>query len=149
MLSTRNEYKNPDKSRLINFEPNYNSYGFGFFVSKNLKRKIHKTWKLSDRTLVLPLITKDLENKSDEISDLKIRISQKNNCTSSLRGIKLNIKEVKIKNIITILNVYAPHTEGVMTNNKELNDLYEDLNITISSIKSSKDSSNNLVLMQS
>ena len=49
--------------------------------------------------------------------------------------------------MITILNVYSPHTQKVKNDSKELDELYYDINTTITSIKNCSDRKSDIILI--
>ena len=70
-------------------------------------------------------------------SELKVKLTKNTRYSTISKGnLKVLIKKAKTKNVITILNVYAPYTQKVKNDSKEL--LY-DINTTITSIKNNND----------
>ena len=49
--------------------------------------------------------------------------------------------------MITILTAYSPHTQKFKNNSKELDELYCDINTTITSIKNSSDTKSDIILI--
>ena len=103
------------KHRFISIKPDCRHYGNGFVVSSKWKQNIHRCWKVSDRVAVLQLLTESPEYKCEKIDDTKLKIQRQTIYTSTLNNTKLTIKKVKHKGVISIINVYAPHTERVKT----------------------------------
>ena len=60
---------------------------------------------------------------------------------------KLQIRKVKAKNVISIINVYAPHTNRVKVDPEELHQFYTELGETIENIRDSKTCKTSLLLI--
>ena len=109
-------------------------YGNGFFVSSKLAIHIHKYWKVSDRVLVLQLRSKDLAYDSQKINETSLKSSVVKKYTCTRRETKAVIKQTTVRNLITIINVYAPTTERVKNDEGELDQMYTDLGNLISEL---------------
>ena len=73
-------------------------------------------------------------------SELKVKLTKNTRYSTISKGnLKVLIKKAKTKNVITILNVYAPYTQKVKNDSKELDELLYDINTTITSIKNNND----------
>ena len=123
---------NVKNNRLLCLPSESVHYGInGFFVSSKFVNHIHKYWKVSDRISVLQIQTKDPVYECHQINEtsLKISLVKKYTCTRpTRRGTKTVIKQTAVRNLITIINVYAaPTTERVKNDMDELDQLYTDL----------------------
>ena len=86
--------------RLITL-PTNRMYGNGFVVSPKWKDKIHSYWKVSERISIIKILTEKSTIKSNTIPHYR----------TMLTGMKLRItKQIPADHMITIINVYAPHT---------------------------------------
>eukprot|EP00794_Sanderia_malayensis_P021165 gene21165-23243_t len=106
-------------------------YGNRFFVSSKFVNHIHKYWKVSDRISVLQIRTKDPVYECHQINETSLKISLVKKYTCTRRGTKTVINHAAVRNLITIINVYAPTTERVKNDIDELDHLYTDLGILI------------------
>ena len=81
-------------------------------------------------------------------SELKVKLTKKIKYSTTSKGNpKVLIKRAKTKNMIKILNVYAPHTQKVKNDSKELDKLHYDINTTTTSIKNSSDTKSDIILI--
>ena len=86
-------------SMIITFDLKYKHYGNGFVVSKKWQESIHKYWRKSDRICVL-----QLSGNPDTFADgPQYQCKPTGKCRIKISRIKM-----KPKNIINIINVYAP-----------------------------------------
>ena len=93
---TENRDINIKDYRLITLQSNSRHYGNGFLISPKWKDRIVKYWKVSDRVCVIQLKLKEHEKYKVQNNPLNInfRIT----------------KTVQEKQLLTIINVYAPTT---------------------------------------
>ena len=122
--------------RLISLKSESKYYGNGFFILKEWRNNIHRCWKISDRIAVLQLSVEEGVYEK-EVKDSKVIIRKIEKFTSTLKGTKLKVKFKKIipKDLITIINVYAPHTQRLLENINELDELYTDLGNVLNEFK--------------
>ena len=108
--------KNVGNCRLITVGAEMKDYGNDFMISSKWKDAISNYWKVSERISVIQIKTnKSIKNKN--IND--------NNYHTILNGTKMKISKTKqTSHTITIINVYAPTTERVKENFKELDIMY-------------------------
>jgi exonuclease III len=111
--------------RLITIQTNCQYYGNGFLISSKWKNSVHNYWKISDRIAVLQLRTDEATEEEHIQTHYK----------SVMNGMRMKITKKTPKKIITIINVYAPTTERVKKNMKELDDMYMQLNDLINNFK--------------
>ena len=137
------------KHRLIAYKTDSIWYGNGFVISAKWKENIHRNWRVSDRVCVLQLLTKRPNYSCEKLSDTKLRIQRDVTYKSTLcpGRAKLKIRKVKTKGVITIINVYAPHTKRIRDDPAELHQLYADLGDAVASIKNSSDTKTSLLLI--
>ena len=119
--------KNVGNCRLITVGAEMKDYGNGFMISSKWKDAISNYWKVSERISVIQIKTnKSIKNKN--IND--------NNYHTILNGTKMKISKTKqTRHTITIINVYAPTTERVIENFKELDIMYTQLNDLVNKFK--------------
>ena len=114
--------ENFDNCRFINIGTESRHYGNGFVVSSEWSQNIVRYWKVSDRISVIQLRLKD-----DNTYTCK--------CISQREGIwKLKIQR-KEKNLLSVINVYAPTTSRVDSNPNERTEFYTDLSTTMQEVK--------------
>ena len=100
---------------MICTEADSGHYGLGFMVSPRWKENIHKLWRVNDRISVLQLQTEKSKQKKLEGNEYR----------SKIVGNKLIIsKNEPVDHMINIINVYAPTSEKVEKNPKEVEDMY-------------------------
>ena len=121
-------------NRLICLPSDSVHYGNGFFVSLKLVNHIHKYWKVSDRISVLQLRSKDLAYDSQKINETSLKSSVVKTKAVIRRETKAVSKQTTVRNLITIINVYAPTTERVKNDEGELDQMYKDLGNLISEL---------------
>ena len=109
--------------RFINIKPKCIYYGNGYVIAPKWKNNIVKYWKVSDRISVLQLRLKDDEEKYTS------QIVNGNNT------IKMKIIKKEKRNLLSVINVYAPTAERAKENPEELNEFYMNLNDTLIDIK--------------
>ena len=115
------------------------TYGNGFMVNNRLVENIEKYWRVSDRISVIQFSSLEHDNYKSELQHehgLKMTITKRTVHKSELTGSIMKIMKVKPKFILSIINVYAPHTGRVKDDPKELNDLYDDLNNVLDKLSS-------------
>ena len=105
-----------------------------FFISKEWRNNIHRFWKVSDRIAVLQL-TVDEGTYEKEVKNGRIIIRKVEKYSSTVNGTKVKFKKVIPKDLITIINVYAPHTQRLLDDITELDELYTDLGNIINEFK--------------
>ena len=105
--------KNIQQHRLISLKSESKYYGNGFFISKEWRNNIHRCWKVSDRIAVLQL-TVDEGTYEKEVKNGRIIIRKVEKYSSTVNGTKVKFKKVIPKDLITIINVYAPHTQRLL-----------------------------------
>ena len=69
--------------------------------------------------------------KCQQISSMKFKITKDKRYTSRIipksRNMKMKIKVIQPRNLISIINVYAPHSARVRNNKEELDQMYTEL----------------------
>ena len=120
------------KNRFIILNAENKYYGLGFIVSAKWKNNILKYWKVSERIAVIQLKLKEeeyvCENNLD--SDINLLIRKKTSykiVKNRKKDIKLKLVKEERKNVITIINVYAPTSELVEKDRSELDRIYAQL----------------------
>ena len=94
-----------------------------FYHQTKWKNNVYRYWRVSDRVSVLQL------KMSDETYPSHYKATQ-------VKPLKLILKMTKPRNLISIINVYAPTTQRVMNDIAELDELYTQLNNVINEFKS-------------
>ncbi|MEE8289617.1 MAG: reverse transcriptase domain-containing protein [Nitrosomonadaceae bacterium] len=117
--------KNIDGFRLLSLKTNQKAYGNGFMISPKYNNCIHRHWKVSDRIAVLQLDMKGIINNGEPQQQYQ----------STLDGLKMKIQRKSPKHLFTIINVYAPTTQRVQANMKELDDMYSQLSELVNNFK--------------
>ena len=120
-----------DGNRLICLESKYAHYGNGFMVSRKWKQNIYKFWRVNDRIAVLQLQTeksKVIQSNNDD--EWRSRITGDTTMTID--------KTVPKDHIINIINVYAPTSDKVKSNENVAQSLYGELENLINKLKSSQ-----------
>lgn len=123
--------------RMILLSSESEHYGNGFMIKKELSQNIYSYWKVSDRIGVLQFTTnEDYKTFETEVYDnnMKMKIRLKTIYKAVAKGLKTTFKKIKPKQLISIVNVYAPHTQRVKDDPKELDDFYDDLNKILQSL---------------
>ena len=148
--------------RLITLPADIQHYGTGFVVADKWINNISKYWKVSERISVIQLRIKD-EYKCKRISDTKLviykdikykvvfkkksKIKYKYKQTTGIdrrkhkiiitrtEELKKTIRRSNNKNLLTIINVYAPTTDLVAKDQNILTEMYEQLGKVINEIK--------------
>ena len=92
-------------------------YGNGFLVASKMVSHIHKYWKVSDRISVIQFSTKDAKHRCKQRSE------------------KAKVKQVATRNLISIVNIYAPTIERVKNSTDELDQMYTDLGTLFSELR--------------
>eukprot|EP00112_Aurelia_sp_Birch-Aquarium-sp1_P019881 Seg5003.2 transcript_id=Seg5003.2/GoldUCD/mRNA.D3Y31 product="hypothetical protein" protein_id=Seg5003.2/GoldUCD/D3Y31 len=110
--------------RLINLQSNCRHYGNGFFISPKWKDRIVKYWKVSDRVCVIQLKLKEHEKYKVQNNPLNINLRI--------------TKTVQQKQLLTIINTYAPTTAKVKNDPKELYEMYSQIGNIITEVKKQK-----------
>ena len=137
---------NIEKHRLISLPSECKHYGNGFIVSPKWKDSIYKYWKVSDRISVLQLISMNTKVNYKYTSEItnnnntKVKITKTFNYTSTMKGktgMKMKIKKTIPKHLITIINVYAPHTARIKNDPTELDEMYDQLSNLVNEHKNS------------
>ena len=136
------------KYRLICLPTKNEHYGMGFMIRRKWMKYVHKVWKENDRIAVLQL--KSTTTKEDKKKEKTNKINNKNkvNITkndglkttvqitkkkiieswkSTKRKMKMKFAKVKKKprQLITIINVYGPHSEITRKKPEEAEVLYD------------------------
>ena len=126
--------------KLIALPSDNRHYRNGFAVSNNWKNNIHRHWKVSDRISVLQLNTNSKQYECINTSGINLKIQPTNYTCKFVKSseTKLKITTNKIKHCITVINVYAPHTERVKEEPNELDQMYEEIGETITKINSDR-----------
>ena len=125
------------KHRIICFPMEDEHYGMGFVINKRWETCIHKTWRVNDRLAVIQIKMcneKKLKQKTPFVEKMeglkmKIKLAKEKVCNRYRlirRKLKLKfIKEDKTqRNLLTVINVYAPHSEITRKNPEEGDILY-------------------------
>ena len=102
--------------RLICFKSECEHYGNGFMVNNRLVENIKKYWRVSDRISVIQFSSLEHDKYKSELQHehgLKMTITKRTVHKSELTGSIMKIMKVKPKFILSIINVYAPHTGRV------------------------------------
>ena len=103
---------------IIAFDSKNEHYGNGFVVRKKWQELIHKYWRESDRICVLQLF-----GNPDICADgLQYECKRTGKCRIKISKIKM-----KPKNIINIINVYAPTSGRTKKCPNELKKLFQNL----------------------
>ena len=100
-------------------------------ISKQMTPHIHKHWKVSDRISVLQITNKEHQLIYTSVLNkmiMKIKKRPQYKTIIENNATKMKLVEIKPKNIISIVNIYAPHTQRIKDDSKELDELYDDLN---------------------
>ena len=134
--------------RLICFPTKSEHYGMGFMIHEKWIKLVHKAWTVNDRIAVLQI--KSEQNKQKEDNQIKVakgeglKLTFKNikqkvfNRYRTFRR-KLKIKFMKVKpqerHLITIINVYGPHSEITKKKPEERDQLYKKLDEVIDSTR--------------
>ena len=116
-------------NRLITIRSDTKEYGNGFIISKKWKESVNGYWRISDRICVLQVKTdkSKCKNKKNE---------EENIYQAVLTGTKMKItKRNIVDHVITIINIYAPTTERVKHNPKELETMYIQLTDLVNNFK--------------
>ena len=104
-------------------------YGNGFMVRKEMNQNIYRYWKVSDRICVLQFTTnEDYKTYEAELSGMVMKIKLQTIYKAAVNGSKTLLRKIKPKSIISVINVYAPHTQRVKEDPRELDEFYDDLN---------------------
>jgi sorting nexin-29 len=109
--------------RLITFNTDQPAYGNGFVVGPKWKNSIQRFWKVSDRIAVIQFNMEPAKYKVEEVENLKMKLTR--------------IDEPP-KRILTIVNVYAPHTGRLREDLSELTEMYEQLDLLLAEWGKSK-----------
>lgn len=121
--------------RLICLKTTQKDYGNGFLVHKKLESSIHKVWSVDNRISVIQIKTKPRYISSHN-GKAKITIrKQEQRYESHLTGTKLRITKSQEKYLLTIINVYAPHSEVTRNNPEITNEFYNKLNNIVDDVK--------------
>ena len=105
-------------SMIITFDSKNKHYGNAFVVPKKWQEFNHKYWRASDRICVL-----QLSGNPDTCADgPQYKCKLTGNCRIKISKIKM-----KPKNIINIINVYAPTSDHARKYPNELKRLYKNL----------------------
>ena len=136
--------------RLITVSADIRHYGTGFIIADKWIDNISKYWKVSERISVIQIKIKD-EYKCKRISETKIAIykdikykivyNKKNKQKYKYRPnnfrkhLKTRIRRTNDKNLLTIINVYAPTADLVEKNEEILIEMHEQLENVINEIK--------------
>ena len=136
--------------KLIALPSDNRHYGNGFAVSNNWKNNTHRHWKVSDRISVLQLNTDSKQYECINTSGINLKIQPTKNYTCKFvksSETKLKITTNKIKHCITVINVYAPHTERVKEEPNELDQMYAEIGETITKINSDRTTKTSLLII--
>ena len=110
-----------NRSMIITFDSKNKHYGNVFLVPKKWQESIHKYWRESDRICVLQLSGNP--DTPDTCADgPQYKYKPTGNCRIKISKIKM-----KPKNIINIINAYAPTSDWAKKYPKELKKLYKNL----------------------
>ena len=118
---------NLGKSRLIVHGALNRNYGTSFIISPKWAQAVYKTWSVNDRLSVLQL---ELNQREDRIQryTCKVRHSRKR------PGVILT--KAKRRDLITIINVYAPTADIVRKEgDKEITELYASISALMEEFK--------------
>ena len=111
--------------RLININSEQQSYGNGFLISPKWKHSVYRFWKESDRIAILQL---DLDPDRYEVKD-----------HTDLKMTLRKIKPAKPEKLMTVINVYAPHTGRLNESLEELEEMYKKLDTILLDLSRTKD----------
>ena len=122
--------------QLVSFKTECKHYGNGFVVNNKWKNNVHRCWRVSDRVSVLQLTTKNKTYECIQTDDINLKLQVKK-CykVKSHTNNKVTISTAKIKNCISIINVYAPTTERVKKDSAELDQMYTEIGEPITKLK--------------
>ena len=123
--------KEVGENRLICNESVSGHYGLGFMVAPRWKDHIHRFWRVNDRISVLQLQT----------NESKRRKMEGEKYSSQLIGMKLIIsKQEPIDHMINIINVYAPTSDKVAKDKREVEEMYSEIEKLLKKFKKMKSS---------
>ena len=128
-----------DGYRLISLPSKDSYYGNGFIISPKWTNNIHRHWFVSERISVIQFKTKEDSYQCEETEGINLKIHPKRNYVSEFKNKSktiLTIRKVQPRNMITIVNVYAPTTERVKEDITELDELYTALGDLVDQFKS-------------
>jgi exonuclease III len=95
---------NLGKSRLIVHGATRHNHGTGFIISPKWAQAVYKTWSVNDRLSVLQL---ELNHREDRIQRYTCRVRR------SRKRPGVILTKAKRRDLITIINVYAPTADIV------------------------------------
>ena len=122
--------RNLGQHRLILHSTENPNYGTGFMISPKWAKSVYKSWNISDRLSVLQL---DLEAKPNRIQKYTYKVRQVKRRT----GINITIDRTKAqrRELITIINVYAPTSDLVNEDDSEICGIYSKISELIKEFK--------------
>ena len=105
---------NLGRRRLIVHSTTDHNHGTGFIVAPKWANAVYKTWRVSNRLSVLQL---ELNQRDDRIQRYTCRVKR------SRRRPGVVLTRAKRRDLITIINVYAPTTDLVKKDEKDITDM--------------------------
>ena len=111
--------------RLYVFPTVESSYGLGFIINEKWIDNVYRVWKVNERIAAIQ-ITPAIKRE-----ERKYKVSQKN-C-------KTKIQLPNIKKSITIINVYAPHSQLTQDHPEQTEALYDKLDETYKNLQKKSD----------
>ena len=122
--------------RIILMASECQHYGNGFIVSPKWKNNIYRYWRVSDRISILQLQMTDVIYECESTTDINLKITKTINYAATQVGpLQINLRKKSPKNLISIINIYAPTTERVKNDMSELDSMYTQLNNVINELK--------------
>ena len=119
--------KTVNNSLLTCFPTSEAAYGIGFVVSSKWKDKIYKQWKVNDRIAIIQL--------NPDIKDKKTYTKPIYTKRKMINGIRIKLTLKNKRNMITIINCYAPHSEHTRKNPKQTEKFYDQVDSLIRKYK--------------
>jgi exonuclease III len=117
---------NLGKSRLIVHSTTDHNHGTGFIVAPKWAHAVYKTWRVSNRLSVLQL---ELNHREDRIQRYTCKVNR------SRRRPGVVISKAKRRDLITIINVYAPTADLVKKDEKEITEMYASIDSLMEEFK--------------
>jgi exonuclease III len=112
---------------LTSFPTTQDAYGLEFMVSEKWSDKIHKQWKVSDRIA-------DTQ-RNPKIKNAKKYTKPMYKCRKMAKGLRIKCRVQNNRNMITIINSYAPHSELTKQKPKDTEKFYGTLDTQIRKLK--------------
>ena len=121
--------KEVNRNQLICTESVSGHYGLGFMVSSKWKDHIYRFWRVNDRLSVLQLRTDQSNEKPTEKYSSVLK-----------ETVNPVLKKDAVDHMVNIINVYAPTSEKVEKDSKEVENLYSEINKLMDNFRKMKSS---------